>query len=57
MRKGAVWMSEDLENGYLAAGHYRHGLHLSTGTAVVMSQLIRGEKPQVDLTPFRVDRK
>jgi glycine/D-amino acid oxidase-like deaminating enzyme len=46
----------DLENGYLAAGHYRHGLHLSTGTAVVISQLIRGETTQVDLTPFHIDR-
>jgi glycine oxidase len=47
----------DLENAFIAAGHYRHGLHLSTGTAVVLSQLMRGEQPQVDLTPFRVDRK
>jgi glycine oxidase len=45
-----------LENAFVAAGHFRHGLWLSTGTAVVMSRLLRGESPGVDLTPFRVDR-
>jgi glycine oxidase len=44
------------ENAFIATGHFRHGLWLSTGTAVVMSRLIRGESPGVDLTPFRVDR-
>jgi glycine oxidase len=45
-----------LENAFVAAGHFRSGLQLSTGTAVVMSQLIRGEQPQVDLSIFRADR-
>lgn len=45
-----------LENAYVAAGHFRGGLQLSTGTAVVMSQLIRGQRPQIDLTAFRLDR-
>jgi glycine oxidase len=45
-----------LQNAYIAAGHFRHGLWLSTGTAIVMSRLIRGEAPGVDLTPFRPDR-
>jgi glycine oxidase len=45
-----------VENGFIAAGHYRHGLHLSPATAVVMSQLLRGEPTQVDLAPFRIDR-
>ena len=44
------------ENIFVAAGHFRSGLLLSTGTAVVMSRLIRGEDPQLDLTPFRVAR-
>ena len=46
----------DLENAFVAAGHFRSGLHLSPGTAVVMSQLIVGQPPQIDLTPFRADR-
>ncbi|MBI3461801.1 MAG: FAD-dependent oxidoreductase [Planctomycetes bacterium] len=45
-----------LERVYVAAGHFRSGLHLSPATAMVMSQLIRGETPEIDLQPFRVDR-
>lgn len=45
-----------LNNVYLAAGHYRSGLHLSPATAVVMSQLMRGQQPLIDLEPFRVNR-
>lgn len=45
-----------LNNAYIAAGHFRSGLFLSTATAVVMSQLIRGEQPEIDLSPFRVGR-
>ena len=43
-------------NAFVAAGHFRSGLWLSPATAVVMSQLIRGENPAIDLTPFRVGR-
>ncbi len=43
-------------NLYVAAGHFRTGLYLSPGTAVVMSQLIRDERPAIDLTTFRLDR-
>lgn len=46
----------DVENGFIAAGHYRNGMLLSTATAVVMSQLIRNEPPQLDLASFRPDR-
>lgn len=45
-----------LQNAYVAAGHYRWGLTLSTGTAVVMTQLLLGEPPLVDLSEFRVNR-
>jgi glycine oxidase len=45
-----------VENAVVAAGHFRSGLHLSTGTAVVLGQLIRGETPVIDLSPFRVGR-
>jgi glycine oxidase len=45
-----------LNNAYIAAGHFRSGLFLSTATAIVMSQLIRGDQPEVDLSPFRVSR-
>ena len=47
---------ESLDNAFIAAGHFRSGLQLSTGTAVVMGQLIRGQEPKIVLTPFRLDR-
>lgn len=46
----------DYENAYLATGHFRSGLQLSPGTAVVMSRLMTGADPQIDLSPFRADR-
>ncbi|MGD9721757.1 MAG: glycine oxidase ThiO [Pirellulales bacterium] len=46
----------DLANVWMAAGHFRGGLQLSTGTALVMGQLLRGLAPQIDLGRFRIDR-
>jgi glycine oxidase len=46
-----------LANAFLAAGHFRGGLQLSTGTAVVMSQLMEGRQPAIDLSAFRLDRE
>jgi len=38
-----------MENAYVAAGHFRSGLYLSSATAVVMGQLMRGEVQGIDL--------
>lgn len=46
-----------LANAFMAAGHFRGGLQLSAGTAVVMSQLMGGRQPAVDLEAFRLDRE
>lgn len=43
-------------NLFVAAGHFRSGLHLSCATAEVMADVMRGESPQIDLQPFRVGR-
>ena len=43
-------------NIFVAVGHFRSGLWLSTGTAIVMSELLRGETPRIDLTEFGLDR-
>ncbi|HZL87078.1 MAG TPA: glycine oxidase ThiO [Pirellulaceae bacterium] len=43
-------------NAFVAAGHFRSGLYLSPAVAVVMSQLLLGETPQIDLGPFGVLR-
>lgn len=45
-----------LSNCFVASGHFRSGLFLSPATAVVMSALLRGEEPRIDLGPFRVLR-
>lgn len=45
-----------VENVFVAAGHFRSGLHLSPGTAVVLADLMCGATPAIDLTPFRVSR-
>jgi glycine oxidase len=46
----------EFENAFLAAGHFRSGLQLSAGTALVMANLLTGEPAPIDLAPFRVDR-
>jgi len=43
-----------LENGYVAAGHFRAGLQLSPGTGQLMAQLVTGQSPEIDLTPFHI---
>ena len=45
-----------LRNAFVAAGHFRSGIYLSPATAMVMSALIRGEQPPVDLAAFHIDR-
>lgn len=44
------------KNVYIAAGHYRHGIHLSPITAEVMVALMASELPRIDLAPFRLAR-
>jgi len=46
----------DLDNLMVAAGHFRAGIQLSPGTALVLRELLLGQKPTVALAPFRVDR-
>jgi glycine oxidase len=46
-----------MENAFIATGHFRSGLILAPATALVMAQLMRGEKTAIDLEPFRVDRE
>ncbi len=40
----------------LATGHYRNGILLAPATAHVMAQLLTGEAPSVDLSPFDASR-
>ena len=43
-------------NAYVATGHFKSGLHLSTATAVLMSELIEEIEPQINLQPFSPSR-
>ncbi len=45
------------ENAYVAAGHFRAGLHQSPGTAVVVADLVEGRAPALDLAPFAPERR
>ena len=42
----------DISNYFVAAGHYRDGILLAPVTALVMSQMVRGSKPDCDLSAF-----
>lgn len=39
-------------NQFLATGHYRNGILLTPATAHLMAQVVLGETPSFDLTPF-----
>lgn len=41
-----------MENAYVATGHFKNGLQISTATAIVMADLVQGKNPRIDLTPF-----
>jgi glycine oxidase len=45
-----------LANAFVAAGHFRAGLHQSTGTAVMLADLVTGVRPAIDPAPFAADR-
>ena len=42
----------EVENYFVAAGHYRDGILLAPLTALVMSQVVRGLRPDFDLSAF-----
>jgi len=42
----------EVPNYFVAAGHHRDGILLAPVTAVVMSQVVRGVKPDFDLSAF-----
>lgn len=41
-----------LRNAFVATGHFRAGLHQSTGTAVLLADLMTGVEPSIDPLPF-----
>ena len=53
---GRVTMDERQPNLFVASGHYRNGILLAPGTAAVMTDLLLGRQPAVDVTPFTAVR-
>jgi glycine oxidase len=43
-------------NAFIAAGHFRQGLYLSPGTALVLADCVLGRQPRVPLAEFASDR-
>jgi glycine oxidase len=52
-----IGRAPETRNVYVAAGHFRSGLHLSPGTAVVIADLIANEQPRLDLESFRIGKQ
>lgn len=42
---------------WVAAGHYRSGIHLAPATAVTLADTILGVEPAVDLSAFRIGKQ
>ena len=48
--------SQDIENLIVAAGHAMLGMSLGPVTGKLVSQLVNGEKTEVGVFPFRMER-
>lgn len=44
-------------NAFVAAGHFRAGLHQSVGTAVMLADIMTGREPALDPAAFAPERK
>ena len=44
------------QNLFVAAGHFRAGIQLSPGTALVLTELLLGRPLTIPLEPFCLDR-
>lgn len=48
--------SPRFSNVWLAAGHSMLGISMGTGTGKLIAEMISGQKPHLDVTPYRVRR-
>jgi glycine oxidase len=46
----------NVDGCFVATGHYRDGILLAPITAKLMSQVIRGEQPEIDISHFQLNR-
>jgi glycine oxidase len=47
----------DTDNVFVAAGHFRSGIHLSPATAVTLADLMSEQTPSVSLDAFRIGKQ
>ncbi|PHQ37165.1 NAD(P)/FAD-dependent oxidoreductase [Rhodopirellula bahusiensis] len=47
----------DQSNLFVAGGHYRSGIHLASGTAVAMADILEGKQSFMDLSAFSVGKQ
>lgn len=47
----------DCQHVFVAGGHFRSGLHLSPGTAAVITDLVLGRQPAIPVEAFRVGKQ
>ena len=45
-----------LENAFYAFGHGSLGMTHACGTGALMADLVMGQAPQIDISPYRIDR-
>ena len=45
-----------LKNVIIAAGHNKEGISMAPGTGKLISEMISGEKPHIDPSPYRIGR-
>ena len=46
----------NVNNLFMASGHFRSGIHLSTGTAVLMADLLEGKESEIRVEHFGIIR-
>ena len=46
----------NIDNLFMASGHFRSGIHLSTGTAVLMADLLEGKDSEISVEHFGIIR-
>ena len=51
-----IGASPNFSNVYFAFGHQHLGLTMGPKTGKIIADLMQGKKPNIDLSPFRVDR-
>lgn len=48
--------SPRFNNVWIAAGHSMLGISMGTGTGKLIAEMVSGQKPHLDVTPYRVNR-